>query len=102
VRPGLAGSYEELFHATTIPRFWLNLSNGHDGAHELMSRSMLQRAIGVIYRPETERWSHYFQAQLAQQFDAMIHLDETRALDPLEPTAESPRGELPDTFPTSL
>jgi erythromycin esterase-like protein len=102
VRPGLAGSYEELFHATTIPRFWLNLTHEMGGAHEVLSSSMLQRAIGVIYRPETERWSHYFQAQLAQQFDAMIHLDETRALDPLEPTAEWQRGELPDTFPTSL
>ncbi len=102
VRPGLAGSYEELFHATAIPRFWLNLSDANDNAYEVLSRSMLQRAIGVIYRPETERWSHYFHAQLAQQFDAMIHLDETRALDPLEPTAEWQRGELPDTFPTSL
>jgi erythromycin esterase-like protein len=102
VRPGIAASYEELLHATGIPRFWLNLSNADDSAPEVLSRSLLQRAIGVIYRPETERWSHYFQAQLAQQFDVMIHLDETRALDPLEPTAEWQRGELPDTFPTSL
>jgi len=63
---------------------------------------MLQRAIGVIYRPETERWSHYFHAQLAQQFDAMIHLDETRALDPLERNAEWDLGELPETFPSGL
>jgi hypothetical protein len=56
----------------------------------------------VIYRPETERWSHYFHARLPEQFDAMIHLDRTRALDPLEQSAVWQRGELPDTFPTSL
>ena len=43
-----------------------------------------ERAIGVIYRPETERLSHYFEARLPDQFDAIIHLDETRALEPLE------------------
>jgi erythromycin esterase-like protein len=62
----------------------------------------LQRAIGVIYRPETERWSHYFHARLAQQFDALIHLDETRALDPLERTPEWESGELPETFPSGI
>ena len=103
VRPGLAGSYEELFHATGIPRFWLDLSHGSsDAVPAVLNRSMLQRAIGVIYRPETERWSHYFHARLAQQFDAMIHLDETRALNPLERNAEWERGELPETFPSGL
>jgi hypothetical protein len=53
----------------------------------------------VIYRPETERWSHYFHARLAEQFDAMIHLDETRALQPLDADSGWERGELPDTFP---
>ena len=51
------------------------------------ARARLQRAIGVIYRPETERRSHYFRARLADQFDAVIHLDETRAVEPLERTA---------------
>jgi erythromycin esterase-like protein len=61
----------------------------------------LQRAIGVIYRPETERMSHYFHARLAQQFDAVLHFDETRALAPLERTSLWDGGEAPETFPTS-
>jgi Erythromycin esterase len=56
----------------------------------------LERAIGVIYRPETERWSHYFQASLSAQFDAVIHFDETRAVEPLERTSVWEKGELPD------
>jgi hypothetical protein len=56
-------------------------------------------AIGVVYRPETERISHYFQGRLADQFDAVIHLDETHALEPLEPTSEWDTGELPETYP---
>lgn len=61
-----------------------------------------QRAIGVIYRPETERQSHYFEACLPEQFDALIHLDETRALEPLEHASEWDSGELPETFPEGL
>jgi erythromycin esterase-like protein len=102
VRAGLSGSYEELFHAAGIPSFWLNLGELNDDARDALSEARLQRAIGVIYRPETERWSHYFHARLPEQFDAMIHLDRTRALDPLEQSAVWQRGELPDTFPTSL
>ena len=62
----------------------------------------LERAIGVIYRPDTERWSHYFHASLSQQFDAVIHFDETRTVKPLERTAEWQQGELPETYPTTL
>lgn len=58
----------------------------------------LQRAIGVIYRPDTERMSHYFHARLADQFDAMIHIDETRALEPLERFSKPTRE--PETYPT--
>ena len=59
----------------------------------------LERAIGVVYRPETERVSHYFQARMADQFDAVIHIDETHAVEPLETTSEWERGELPETYP---
>jgi erythromycin esterase-like protein len=59
----------------------------------------LQRAIGVIYKPETERLSHYFEADLADQFDAVIHLDQTRAVEPLERTSAWDAGELPETYP---
>ena len=62
----------------------------------------MERAIGVIYRPETERVSHYFQARLADQFDAVIHFDETRAVEPLERTAEWETGEAPETFPYAV
>jgi erythromycin esterase-like protein len=102
VRPGLAGSYEELFHATGVPRFWLDLRTLGGDASKAVEGPLLERAIGVIYRPETERWSHYFEASLTQQFDALIHLDETRALTPLERTGEWEAGELPETFPTGI
>jgi erythromycin esterase-like protein len=101
VRPALPGSYEELFHATGLPRFLLWLG-GPGQAVEALRPRRLERAIGVIYRPETERISHYFQASLPAQFDAVIHLDRTRAVEPLETTAEWHRGELPETYPSAL
>ena len=61
--------------------------------------SRLERAIGVIYLPETERLSHYFGAQLPDQFDAVLHFDETQAVEPLEYTSEWEVGEAPETFP---
>src|SRR5690606_24293698 len=84
VRPGMSGSYEECFHEVGIPAFWLDLRQ-HNEAVELLQSPRLMRAIGVIYRPEMERWSHYFHSHLPQQFDALIHLDTTTALRPLEP-----------------
>lgn len=62
----------------------------------------LQRAIGVVYRPQTERQSHYFEAHLARQFDVMLHIDDTRAVKPLEPTSGWHGGDLPETFPTGV
>jgi erythromycin esterase-like protein len=101
VRPGLRGSYEELFHEIDTPRFWLSLREG-GAATKLLRQRRPQRAIGVIYRPETERWSHYFETCLPEQFDAMIHLDETRALEPLERISNWESGELPETYPEGL
>jgi erythromycin esterase-like protein len=98
VRPALKGSYEELFHAVGFPSFWIDL-RARNEATALLRDERLERAIGVIYRPETERFSHYFDARLADQFDAIIHLDETRALEPLERTSEWDTGELPETYP---
>src|SRR5262245_1475922 len=66
---------------------------------ETLRDPKLKRAIGVIYRPDTERQSHYFHARLADQFDAVLHFDETRAVAPLEPTADWEAGEVPETFP---
>jgi erythromycin esterase-like protein len=62
----------------------------------------LERAIGVIYQPQTERQSHYFHARLPQQFDFVIHIDETRAVEPLERTARWESGEVAETYPSGL
>ena len=67
-----------------------------------MRERRLERAIGVIYRPETARASHYFQARLSDQFDVVLHFDEARAVEPLEYTAEWEAGELPETFPFAV
>jgi erythromycin esterase-like protein len=101
VRPALRGSYEELLHETTLPRFWINLRDAGKRS-DVLHDSRLERAIGVIYRPETERVSHYFQARLAEQFDAIIHIDETRAVEPLERTSIWDEGELPETYPFAV
>ena len=101
VRPALGDSYEELFHDMGMPRFFLPITPGSE-VHELLLRRRLERAIGVIYRPETERWSHYFRARLAAQFDAVIHIDETRAVEPLEGEAAWDEEEVPETFPSGV
>jgi erythromycin esterase-like protein len=100
VRPGLAGSYERAFHEGTEDRFWLDL--GEREVATALRGALLQRAIGVIYRPETERWSHYFEARLPEQFDAIIHLDNTVALTPLDRSAGWDEGEPPETWPTAV
>jgi erythromycin esterase-like protein len=97
----LDGSYEELFHATAVPRFFIAIERG-TYVHSLLAEPRLERAIGVIYRPETERWSHYFHARLADQFDAIIHLDETKALEPLERVAAWEQSEAPETYPSGV
>ncbi|HEX9310708.1 MAG TPA: erythromycin esterase family protein [Gemmatimonadaceae bacterium] len=101
VRPALRDSYELGFHETGIPRFFLDLSDGAGGT-ALLSKPRLERAIGVIYRPETERVSHYFHADLRSQFDAVYHFDETRALEPLEKPERWHDVEPPETYPSGI
>src|SRR5438874_5480888 len=101
VRTALGTSYEALFHRTGVPKFLLLLGELGE-ATAALHESRLERAIGVVYRPETERASHYFRVRLPDQFDAVIHLDETRALEPLERSAVWERGELPETYPSGL
>ncbi|HZR98046.1 MAG TPA: erythromycin esterase family protein [Chloroflexota bacterium] len=101
VRPGLPGSYEALFHELGLPRFLLAWRDDDPAALALLG-PRLERAIGVIYRPETERQSHYFDARLAEQFDAVLHFDTTTAVEPLERTAGWESGEVPETFPTAV
>jgi len=97
VRPALAGSYEQLFHELGVRNFMLSL---RDKDVSLPS-PRLERAIGVIYRPETERPSHYFDSHIQRQFDTVLHFDETRALEPLETTPKWISGEPPETYPTA-
>jgi erythromycin esterase-like protein/predicted phosphoribosyltransferase len=101
VRHPLGGSVEELFHDIGEPAFWLAFPTAARAADVLRS-ARLERAIGVIYRPETERQSHYFRSRVSDQFDAVIHVDETRALEPLERTARWEEGELPETYPVGV
>jgi erythromycin esterase-like protein len=101
VRPALPGSYEALFHEAGPRNFLLDLSRPTEAAVALRPLR-LERAIGVIYRPETERQSHYFHASLARQFDAVLHYDTTRAVEPLERTGLWDRGEVPETYPSAL
>ena len=101
VRPALRESYEDLFHNVMLPRFWINLRELSPHV-DVLRKPRLERAIGVIYRPEMERLSHYFEANLSEQFDAVIHFDETRAVEPLERTSIWDRGELPETYPFNV
>jgi protein-L-isoaspartate(D-aspartate) O-methyltransferase len=99
VRPSLAGSYERLFHETGLPGFMLGLADGSGSLRRGLSKPRLERAIGVIYRPESERESHYFQAVLPEQFDEYIWIDTSQAVQPFD-TAEL-EG-VPDTYPFGL
>jgi erythromycin esterase-like protein len=90
-----------MFHASQAARFLLIWSESESLAQRLRNPK-LERAIGVIYRPDTERQGHYFQARLPDQFDAVLHFDETRAVEPLEYTSEWEAGEVPETFPFAV
>jgi erythromycin esterase-like protein len=101
VREGLDGSWEDLFHQTGEEHFMLAL-RGNAGLHEATAKRRLQRAIGVIYRPDTERQSHYFFTRLPDQFDAIIHIDETQALEPLDKGPAWVNREAPETWPSGV
>jgi erythromycin esterase-like protein len=101
VRPALVGSYERLFHDVHVPRFLLPLRTDLDLASALAA-PRLERAIGVLYVPETERASHYFYARLPQQFDFVLHFDGTRAVEPLDHSVLWEAHELAETFPSGL
>ena len=101
VLTALGGSYEALFHDVGIPAFVLcPIATGHSG--RALHDPRLERAIGVIYRPQTERQSHWFAADIAGQFDAVVHIDTTRAVEPLERGQQWNLHEPPETYPSSL
>lgn len=102
VRPALRGSYELLFHESGPPAFLIVFGRG-SGIGETLAGVRLERAIGVIYRPESERLSHYFEAELPRQFDAVIHFDTTRAVVALggaeDRAPHLDEREAPETYP---
>ncbi|MFC9552531.1 erythromycin esterase family protein [Rhodococcus sp. NPDC056960] len=100
VRAALPSSVEELFHEVGKESFLIRTQDGP--VADTLRAARLERAIGVIYLPETERHSHYFHTRLSEQFDAMIHIDTTRALEPLEYTSLWVDGERPETYPFAL
>ena len=100
VRPALSGSYEALFHEVAADGAFTLLLGGPAGA--ALRDGRLERAIGVVYKPETERTSHWFHARLPRQLDVVIHVDRTSALEPLERTAAWDEGEAPETYPSGL
>jgi len=101
VRPALEGSYEAVFHEAGIPAFLLCPPSASAWSPALRE-PRLERAIGVIYRPQTERQSHWFAADIAAQFDAVVHIDTTRAVEPLERGRHWDLTEPPETYPSAL
>ncbi|BBZ12764.1 hypothetical protein BST20_16730 [Mycobacterium branderi] len=99
VRPALPGSVEEMFHETGKSAFMVSSDSDATAALDMVR---LGRAIGVIYLPATERQSHYYHVRPADQFDAMLHIEKTEALEPLEMTSQWITGETPETYPTGL
>jgi erythromycin esterase-like protein len=97
----LTGSYEEIFSQLEKKCFYLDLGVRNE-AVDMLRDEKLQRAIGVIYRPETERISHYFYTSLPRQFDFMIHIDETEAVKPLPSYIYKRPGEMDETYPSGL
>lgn len=116
VRPSMPGSYESVFHAIGIPSFVLNFktlkaklkSEEDQTVLKKLAGPMLERAIGVIYRPRSERQSHYFYADITRQFDVIAHIDETNAVTPLDPGHPSwekehlAKEDIPETFPFAV
>ena len=92
---------EDVFHQTRTPCFLLPRRD-EAALRSLVASQRLQRAIGVIYRPDTERQSHYFYTRLAQQYDAVIHIDDTSAVEPLDVGPVWIDGEAPETFPSGI
>lgn len=101
VRPALNGSVEELLHEVDRPEFLVSPLISREAAGPL-DTVRLGRAIGVIYQPATERQSHYYHVRPGEQFDAIIHIDRTTALEPLELNSVWVAAQTPETYPTGL
>ncbi|MGV9665241.1 erythromycin esterase family protein [Nocardia niigatensis] len=101
VREPLPSSIEELLHDTGMPALYLRTDQPDDVA-QILNMPRLERAIGVIYQPGTERQSHYFHTRAGERYDAIIHIDRTTALEPLVPDSTWSAGTTPETYPTGL
>jgi erythromycin esterase-like protein len=100
VRPALAGSHEAVFREVGIPRSLTDWRReDRREVRSVLAHPRLERAIGVVYRPETERYSHYFEAVMSEQFDAFVWFEETKAVTPLP--AGHGKG-MPETYPFGL
>jgi erythromycin esterase-like protein len=102
VLPSRADSIERVLHDSALERFVLPLRDASTPLRQALTAPRLQRAIGVIYRPDTELWSHYFGAQVARQFDALVHVDTTQALRPLDIERGWQHTEEPETYPSGM
>ena len=102
VLPSRPDSIERVLHDSGLDRFVLPLRHSAEPLRQALAAPRLERAIGVIYRPETELWSHYFTASLSRQFDAVVHLDTTRAVRPLDPSQRWEHTAEPETYPTGM
>lgn len=100
VRPARPDSWEAQLHAVGEPRFWLDCRDPR--VRGKLGQDRLQRFIGVVYAPHTERQSHYFATRLGEQYDAVLHFDVTHAVEPLDRAAGWEAGELPETYPSAL
>lgn len=101
VSPALADSYEDVFHRSGVGSFLLPLRDPGEALGGLRE-ARLHRAIGVVYRPQSERGSHYYYARLPSQFDAVIHFDETHAVRPLETVGTWDVLDPPETWPAGV
>lgn len=101
VRDPLPSSLEELLHDTGIPALWLR-TDRPGPATDILRDPRLERAIGVIYQPGTERQSHYFHTRAADRYDAIVHIDHTTALEPLYPDSKWSASRTPETYPSGL
>jgi len=101
LRSPVEESWEALFSSTGLPRFVLDLEKAC-AAYGDLDTTLLERAVGVVYLPESELRSHYMRARLCRQFDTLFHYEYTRAVEPLERGVGGQRREAPETFPSGV
>lgn len=99
VKPSMNGSVERLCHDAGPERFLLDLRGGDKALANALAEPRLERYIGVIYRPQTERWSHYAESSLSRQYDGWVWFDETRGVSALRGPTVAPAAHEDGTYP---